>query len=630
MALFALFCRFYERTPFSTLSTDLHPTQHNVTGDRNMFTVNMYCSRMAARSIRVGLVIDCTALDLEEFEPLPEAPTPVATIGNKKKASRFKPATNKLDRRVRYFHNPSEWDDYDVEYHRLMPPKVAKPSLSDIADGTDGDNDDKTNDTKNEPLAPQVIPEFIQIVTKFIQKSRSATNNNTSTTHISLFDSRGGLGAASYLAAAYMCHSMKAPVHAAFEAVKEGSPAQPLPSDVDRKWGLCDVRLVKDLQERYKGRKEIVIEGGVPKWWWALEDEEEEEEDDAEDGKQSANEEGGGETTKESSVKRKRSEGETIIIPSCESTTSEIEEEDTSKRLRTNEDMPPPNNTSTMFPVLPKEVLEPVAKDSPKWTRAVTVLAQLTQSPQSVTYNTTLLEKLPLKPEVDASSLVSSDASEGNGSNNLLQLIKCNQEGYKVTWLSTKGRRGLLLILTEAVFFIEQGSSSVSVSIVTNIMFPSPKDLQKQQHRTLLDVVLVHDVEKNNKCHRFYALDILCIEGGMVWHKPFDQRWRYLSDGVLIPRKKDEASQQHSTHVYAKEAIKIRAKEYFPIRKLGYVMKDVCAGVGHDAEGVRIVPTGAYGIGGSNSNNGGSEEEKTVVWKRGGNFDEKQLISMLS
>ena len=140
--------------------------------------------------------------------------------------------------------------------------------------------------------------------------------------------------------------------------------------------------------------------------------------------------------------------------------------------------------------------------------------------------------------------------------------------------------------------------------------------MSKGQHRTLLDVVLVKDVEKNKPTYRFYALDILCIEGGMVFHKPWDQRWRYLNDGVLIPRKKDESTQQ-ATHVYAKEQIKIRGKEYFSMKKLGFVMKDVCAGVGHEAQGVRVVSTGEYG------------SSVAVIWRRGCTVSDEQLKSLL-
>ena len=546
----------------------------------------MYCSRMMARSIRVGLVIDCTALDIADFEPLPVSKSTEA---------------NKFDRRVRYFHNPSEWDDYDVEYCRLSPPK-----------DDDTDKNNSNSSVNHEPLAPQVLSEFYKIVSNFLQKTQS---NATSIPYIALFDSRGGLGAAAYLAAAYMCHSLKAPVHAAIEAVKEGAPAQS-GDDADIKFGLCDVRLVKDLQTRFKGKKEIVMKNGTPSWWWAVEDDDEE--DDDADNEKSDKEDGEAETI--SGRRKRKREEEPTVIPPC----SAEDEDSKPASLK--------DNTLAIYPNLPMEALEPVEKDSQKWIRAISVLTQITTPPNSTALSPNSLSTLPIKAEVDIS----------NESTDLLQLqyIKNNPEKYKVTWLSSRGRRGLLLILSEAVYFIEQSTTtspisiSISISIVTNIKFPSPKDLSKVQHRTLLDVILVNDVEKNKSTFRFYALDILCIEGGMVFHKPFDQRYRYLNEGVLIPRKKDEAlpkHQQQKTHHYGSEQIKIRAKEYFPMMKLGFVMKDVCSGVGHEAEGVRVVPVvGEYGIGScSSAKTEAVESSVAVVWNRGGSVDDEKLKSLL-
>jgi len=545
------------RTPFLLLKAPVSTLyEEKFGGDRNMFTVGMYCGRMMARSIRVGLVIDATALDIEEFEPLP-------STTNK---------ANKFDKRIRYFHNSSEWDEYDVEYHRLSPPKDAD---------------------SNEPLAPQILPEFYKTVTNFLQKSRSSDTFNNTMTHIAIFDSRGGLGVAAYLAAAYMCHSLKAPVHAAIEAIKEGTPSQS-GDDAGIKFGLCDVRLIKDLQTRFKGRKEIVFDGGTPSWWFAMEEEDDEEEEDTKDN--------------DSNMKRKREES--IVIPPCESDEDAIS---TTKRTKTDD------NETSLHPNLLQEVLQPVPKDSGKYNRAISVLTQMATSPTSSSSDQKSMSMLPLKSEVDI--------SDGNtNSKDLLPSIKGNPDKYKVTWLSTKGRRGLLLILTEAVFFIDQSTTSISISIVTNMKFPSPKDLSKPQHRTLLEVVLVEDIEKNKSTYRFYVQDILCIEGGMVYHKPLDQRLRYLNDGVLMPRKKDETIQQHSeqTNVYADEHIKIRAKEYFPMKKLAFVMKDVCSGVGHDAEGIRVVPVGEYGIGKSDDN-----KTKALVWRKGCDVDDEKLKSLL-
>ena len=359
------------------------------------------------------------------------------------------------------------------------------------------------------------------------------------------------------------------------------------------------MRLIKDLQTRFQGRKEIVFDGGTPSWWFAMEEDEDGDEED-EDTKDKGDND-------DSNRKRKREES--IVIPPCESANED--DSSTTKRSRSDD-----NET---FPKLPNEVLQPISNDSGKYNRAISVLTQMTTPPTSPSSDQKPMSALPLKSEVDISD-------SNTNSTDLLPFIKSNQEKYKVTWLSTKGRRGLLLILTEAVFFIEQSTPSISISIVTNMKFPSPKDLSKLQHRTLLEVVLVEDM-KNKSTYRFYVQDILCIEGGMVYHKPLAQRLRYLNDGVLMPRKKDETLQQHSeqTNVYANEQIKIRAKEYFPMKKIGFVMKDVCSGVGHDAEGIRVVPVGEYGIGES------CDDSKTtaVVWRKERDVDGEKFKSLL-
>ena len=55
------------------------------------------------------------------------------------------------------------------------------------------------------------------------------------------------------------------------------------------------MRLIKDLQIRFKGRRELKIEGGVPSWWWALE-----EDDEEDDGEVREEEDGIGPTTPKS------------------------------------------------------------------------------------------------------------------------------------------------------------------------------------------------------------------------------------------------------------------------------------------------------------------------------------------
>ncbi|KAL3817489.1 hypothetical protein ACHAXA_007079 [Cyclostephanos tholiformis] len=585
-------------------------------------TVGMYCSRMTARGMRIGIAIDCTSLDLEEFEPLPAS------------SSSSSCGSSAVDGRVRYFHNPDEWDDYDVEYHRMLPPP--HPTR---------DDDDDVDDPP--PLAPLALPEFCRVVSDYLRRSRdvvgdSASASASASPHVAVFDSRGGLGAAAYLVGGYMCGVMRAPVHVALESLRAGTPGQRRPRpgdgpiDDDVMWGLRDARLVRDMQIRFGGKSEVRVDGRRPAWWYRVID------DDDDDGKG-----GEGEDVDDDEPRRKRRRGGyegDIVIPPCipPPTGGGRDREGTID----DSSMPPPTSSSSSLisppptgPTLPRDVLEPVPWGSTRWNRAMAVLSQMTTPPSSSKNPTaTMIARLPLKPEVDIS-----DVDVGVDDEPVRSVREC-PEMYRVTWLPTDGRRGLLLVLSEAVYFMEQSTrvkttaspshDAISISIVTKMKFPSPKDHAKTQHRTLLDVVLVTDVEGGRSTYRFYALDLLCIEGGTVWHKPWDQRWRFLNEGVLIPRKKDEAQQNSSmgsmAHVYSDEMIKFRAVEYFPMKKLGFVLKYVCDGVLHEARGVRILSTGRYGIGlhsDSGSDLGGTTS--ALIWRRDRRMDDSRLKTLL-
>ena len=221
----------------------------------------MYCARMMARGLRVGLAIDCTSLDIEDFEPLPPPPTTTTTTTTMTTTTKAGGGGG-ADGRVRYFHDPAEWDDYDVEYHRMPPPPPTE--------GGGGDGG---------PLAPRALPEFCRVVDEYLRRNRAPPPSSSSSSaasaiaHVALFDSRGGLGAASYLAGGYMCRSMRSTVRAALECLREGTPRQS-GSDAGVRWGLRDARLARDLRRRFgagggrggdgdrRSQARVVVRGG--------------------------------------------------------------------------------------------------------------------------------------------------------------------------------------------------------------------------------------------------------------------------------------------------------------------------------------------------------------------------------
>jgi len=505
-------------------------------GDRNMFSVAMYAGRMMAKGVQVGCVIDCTALDLPSFEVPPDG----------------KP--------VRYFHDTNEWDDFDMMYHALDP---------------EVDSEGKSPAGASGVPPPEAVQKFLSVCASH-WKSRP---NEC----VALFDSRGGIGAAAFLAALYMCEKMRAPVHVALASVRKAM--QPC--------GLADADLARELQRRYRGRREVKIEN-IPKWWFAVEDEEEEDDE--------GDEKDGGEEEK----KRGRDDMVIVIPPFDKMEGNGAKDESSSaggpvrKRPRPGEggaaDASPKE-----YPPVPG--LQPQPPGSQRFERAVTVLKQLTGRPCD--------SGIPTGSEV---ALSSADALKSN----------LTHGRYKVTWRS-RGRRGLLLVLTEGAYFVENppggggNGSPLAVSTV-KMRFPHPADPGRTQHRTLLDGVLVTDREGPASVPRYYATDILCHMGGTLTSRPFGQRVKYLVDGVIMARKRDAAKGGYD---YGREPVKIRANEYFELGKLGFVLKDVTRGVAHETAGVTIAPKDAkYYVAG-----GAPGEDAVLMWEKGGEVPEDALLT---
>ena len=129
-------------------------------------------------------------------------------------------------------------------------------------------------------------------------------------------------------------------------------------------------------------------------------------------------------------------------------------------------------------------------------------------------------------------------------------------------------------------------STSTAVSVLTTPLYiPNPQKPSAVQHRTLLDVTLVMDREKGRDVPRFFVSDILCHMGGVLLHKPFSHRLKYMMDGVIIARKKTT-----SIWKYEKEGIKMRALEYFDAGKTRFVKDEVMKAQLHDADGVIFLP----------------------------------------
>ena len=470
------------RTKFLFLKSPLSTVYEEKYGDRNVFTVSMYVQRLIAKSMDLGLVIDCTSLDSQLMASLgsKQGENDTETVGNQD--NDLKDKSGYYDSNQWYFYNEDEWDDFGIDYQRL---------------GTSQDGSVSSN----------VLQKFMSLAQDYWK-----TYPNR---YISLFDARGGHGIAAFFAAYYLCTKWKAPVHTALTCVQTAMPVK----DCDL-LGCYDVRLVQLLQDKFCGKQEILMDLNQLPDWYPLSKEMEHQ--------------SGGIIRIASSAKRGASDAGLLDHVS-------------SKPMKQKQDDAAVAD------------LEVQPFDSQRYIRAIAVLKQLTSNSS--------LDFIPVKSE----TIINTD--------NMSEL----NLNYKVTW-KPLGRRGLLLILADGVFFLENGVENGSPRIVVSLVkcpmyFPNPQKPSELQHRTLLDVTLVIDKEGDEAINRFYISDILTHMGGLLLSKPLNVRLKYLFDGVIMSRKKTAMIWK-----YDKERIRIRAQEYFDIMKSVFVAKDVAAAQMHESK----------------------------------------------
>lgn len=499
-------------------------------GDRFQFQVNMFVQRMTSKNISIGLALDCTSLDLAIFEEdmvdaAKTESTKSTTAGSVSKIVHQK-----------YMHNSNDWEEWDVDYARITAP-----------------NDGAIQAIPSEAA----VQEFIKLASQhWVSRPK---------THIAIFDSRGGAGAAAFLAASYMIAQMRAPVHVAIASIKDVVPPG----------GIYDERLLEALQMRYRGKREIVVP--EPPTWY----------------KKVKNKDAPTSPT-----------SKTVIPPF-----SKLNERKQQKSAGTSAmDMPPPppkriktshhenGNGSNGASSISSSIIQELSPDSPKYDRALTVLKQMTMG-----YTDT--DNWPF-----AKATAMDSAKLQNGLNNR----------FLVTW-KAKGRRGLLLLLNDGAFFVEhaenESTSSLKISIIPGMWIPSPVDLSRPQHRTLVDGIIVTDQEEVEKGKpkfltlRYLIFDIIAHEGGILVKKPLSSRLKYINDGVVGARKKAAAAGRLPKH--ANEAIRIRMKDHFELGKVPYLLSSYLSKITHGVDGLVFTPKDLpyYSM-------------EVLQWRRGGGTEE--------
>ena len=165
---------------------------------------------------------------------------------------------------------------------------------------------------------------------------------------------------------------------------------------------------------------------------------------------------------------------------------------------------------------------------------------------------------------------------------------------YVVTWKAL-GRRCLMLIINDGVFLLE--SPSGTIYFCPKMCFPKASSLKANQHRTLLDGILVEDLDPatSSSCKRFLIFDIISHEGSIIGWKKFSIRQQCIIQGVIKPRKQAEALCERD---YSRECFKIRRKDFFELDKTRYLTENFIPTLTHSAGGLIFVPKdGKYVVG---------------------------------
>ena len=472
-------------------------------GGRYQFQVNMFIQRMTSKGVPIEMVVDCTALDHCVFHHR-------MSDGNFDELRLCTPTIKD----VKYMHNHADWEQWDVNYVRLMPPE----------------KEDMSGDVSSDPKSKNGMANYVPSEAMVREFNKVVSNHWVSRpkTYIAIFDSQGGLGAASFLASSYMITRMKAPVHVAIASVRDAMPD-----------GIFDFHLLEALQRRYQGKKDILVPS-QPKWL--------------------------------ASTKAKNDVDNdkfgSIILPNKKSKPPLHQPTEHS----IDSEMPPPPKkfrTNHQLPLLSLQISNPL------FVRALTVLKQLTAGHiKDETWPFFKRSKLK-RQDIEQDSFL---------------------EKHFLTWRS-RGRRGLLLLLSDGSFFIERNPNNkgeVIISQAPGIWIPSPTNSKKCQHRTLIDGILVDDVEaganrrESTNTKRYLIFDVLCFEGGILTQKPFTSRVKYIQDGIVGARKRAETGGFLPKH--ANNDIKIRAKDHFDSLQVNFVLKSVLPKVLHKVDGLVFVP----------------------------------------
>ncbi|QDZ24112.1 mRNA-capping enzyme [Chloropicon primus] len=169
---------------------------------------------------------------------------------------------------------------------------------------------------------------------------------------------------------------------------------------------------------------------------------------------------------------------------------------------------------------------------------------------------------------------------------------------YYVTW-KADGTRYLLLLMQDGVYII---SRSFDVRRL-QLRFPlwglskdkKPSFKFTPQNGTLLDgeMVVDEDAYSGEKRRRFYAYDLISMDGKKITDLPFKQRYAYIEDYVVVPRKleqhaigKEKERYPYHMYNYDDECFAIRRKSFYPLHSCKGVLSNLIPKLLHESDGL--------------------------------------------
>ena len=169
---------------------------------------------------------------------------------------------------------------------------------------------------------------------------------------------------------------------------------------------------------------------------------------------------------------------------------------------------------------------------------------------------------------------------------------------YYVTW-KADGTRYMLLTMQDGVYLISRSFEVRRLQMrlplwgLSKDKKPSFKFLP--QNGTLLDgeMVVDEDAGTGEKKRRFYAYDLMSMDGKKLTDLPFKQRYAYIEDFILSPRKleqvamaREKGAYPYHMYKYEEECFKMRRKSFYPLHASEAVLTNLIPKLLHESDGL--------------------------------------------